>query len=209
MPFAELQLRAQPEAWRIFMARKADPAFRKFRDKVFERDNFTCQFCGFQAKQFQEVVNRDNDYHNSKLSNLMTSCCFCAQCLFLESVDNNDFGGGTLIFLPEISQASLNGLCHVLFCAIANATSYRGDAQAIYRSLKFRSQQLEQALGEGMTSPSQFGRILIESQLEEKAQLAAKLFKDLRLLPSRTKFSEQIETWAESALEEMSETAAG
>jgi intracellular multiplication protein IcmJ len=203
MAFAELQLRAQPDAWRVFTARKADPAFLKFCDKVFERDNYTCQFCGFQAKLFQEVVNRNNNYHDSKLSNLMTSCCFCAQCLFIESVENNDYGGGRLIYLPEISQAALNGLCHVLFCAIANATNYRGDAQSIYRSLKFRTQQVDQALGEGMSNPSQLGRILIEAQLEDTAKVAAKLFKDLRLLPSRTKFTTQIETWAESALDDM------
>ena len=206
MPFEILQLRAQPEAWRVYMTRKADPGFKKFTQKVLARDNNTCQYCGFQAKQYQQVVNKDNNYSNSKLSNMITACCFCTQCLFVESADNNDYGGGSLIYLPELTQAELNGLCHVLFCAISNATSYRGDAQTIYRSLKFRSQIVEQSLGEGMSSPSQFGRILIESQIEDRAKVTMKLFRDIRLLPSRTKFHEQIETWADAALNEMAAT---
>lgn len=199
----ELNLNAQPHVWRAFSARKADAAFQQFAEKVFARDDHTCQYCGFQARQFQQVVNRDNNYRNSKLSNLMTACVFCAQCLFIEAVDYNDYGGGTLIYLPEMSQAELNGLCHVLFCAIANATSYRADAQTIYRNLKFRQQIVETSLGEGMSNPSRLGQMLIDAPLENRDQVITKVLKDLRLLPSKTKFDEQIKTWAASALDEL------
>lgn len=209
MAQVELTLRAQPDAWRVYATRKADPAFHKFRDKVWQRDNYTCQFCGFQARQFQEVVNRDNDYRNSKMSNLITACCFCTQCLFLESVDRNDYGGGTIIYLPEISQANLNGLCHVLFCAIANATSYRADAQSVYRTLKFRSQVVESSLGEGLSNPAALGRVIIDTPIEEGMDdNPDRILKDLRLLPSRTKFSDQIDAWAEAALDELTESGA-
>ncbi|MDQ2994349.1 MAG: type IVB secretion system protein IcmJDotN [Pseudomonadota bacterium] len=199
----ELSLNTQPHVWRMFSARKADSAFQKFAEKVHARDEYTCQYCGFQARHFQQVVNRDNDYRNSKLSNLMTACVFCTQCLFIEAVDYNDYGGGTLIYLPEMTQAELNGLCHVLFCAIANATSYRADAQTIYRNLKFRQQIVEQSLGEGMSNPARLGQMLIDAPLEHREQTIDKVLKDLRLLPSRTKFDEQIKMWAEAALDEL------
>ena len=91
---------------------------------------------------------------------MATSCCFCTQCLFLEAVGKNDYGGGTVIYLPEITQVELNGLCHVLFCAIANATNYRADAQTIYRSFKLRAQPVEEQIGEGMSNPNIAGTII-------------------------------------------------
>ena len=142
----------------MFAIRKADPAFLDFGKKILERDEYTCQFCGFQAKQYQEIVNLDNNYLNNKTTNLVTACCFCTQGFFLEAVGKNEYGGGALIYLPEISQNELNSFCHVLFCAIANATNYRTDAQNVYRTLKLRAKIVEQELGEGLQNPTLLGR---------------------------------------------------
>ncbi len=199
MEFQSLALTATPGAWRLFALRKTDPSFAKFSEQVFTRDNHTCQFCGFRAQIYQEIINVDHDYRNNKLSNLVTACCFCAQCHFLEAVGRNDYGGGTLIYLPEITQPELNGLCHVLFCAMANAANYRADAQTIYRSLKLRAQTVEQKLGEGMSNPGLLGQMLIESSIENPE----KILKDLRLLPSRSRFNQQIEDWAAAAMKEL------
>ena len=197
-----ITLSAKPGAWRLFATRKADPAFLKFSERVWQRDNYTCQFCSFQAKQYQEVVNVDQDYHNNKIDNLVTACCFCTQCFFLEAVGKNDYGGGAVIYLPEMTQIELNGLCHVLFCAMANATNYRNDAQSVYRSLKLRGQTVEEQMGEGMSNPSLLGQMLIETTTK-----AENLLKDVRLLPSRSKFSQQIDDWAKAALEELKQRA--
>lgn len=199
-----LQLSAKPGAWRLFAARKADRAFLAFSEKIFKRDNYTCQFCGFQAREYQEIVNLDQNYYNSKLSNMVTACCFCAQCFFLDAVGVGDFGGGTLVYLPEIAQPQLNSFCHVLFCAMANDTGYKSTAQTIYRGLKFRSQPVEQQFGEGMSNPAHFGQLLIESQLNK--DLYKNALADLRILPSRGRFKVQIERWAATALKELSAT---
>ena len=199
-----LDLCSVPAAWRLFSARKLDPQFIKFSTHIFERDAYKCQFCGFQARQFQEIINLDKNYQNNKLSNLVTACCFCAQCFFLESIGKGDYGGGTLIYLPEISQSELNGLCHVLFCAIANATDYRVEAQNIYRTLKMRSKIVEQNLGEGMSNPSFVGQALIQASPDLKKCPSPPWLLQLRLLPARSKFIKQIEVWAAAALEELS-----
>ena len=198
-----IYLTASAGAWRLYSARQADPKFKTFQKKIFERDGYTCQFCGFQARAYQEVVNLDGNYRNNKSSNLVTSCCFCAQCFFIESVGVGGYGGGTLIYLPELSQAELNSMCHVLFCAITNDTGYKNTAQSIYRSLKFRSQPVEEKFGEGTSDPASFGRLLIDSGYTN-AEKSAKIFQDIRLLPSRAKFRKQVERWAVSALGEVS-----
>ncbi len=200
----ELKLMASPGAWRLYSARKADTRFTSFEQKILQRDRYTCQFCGFQARFYQDVVNLDNNYNNNKLANLATACCFCSQCFFIESVGVGGYGGGTLIYLPELSQSELNGLCHVLFCAITNDTGYKNSSQTIYRSFKFRSQLVEEKFGEGTSDPSIFGHLLIDSGPISKEK-SDKIFNNIRLLPSRAKFRKQIERWAASALEEISE----
>lgn len=198
----ELQLAVNLSGWRIFVRRKQDKAFLPVQKRIFERDFYTCQYCGFQAKEFQEVVNLDGNYQNNKLSNMLTACCFCSQCLFLESVGLDEMGGGQLIFLPEMSQGDLNSFCHVLFCAMDNSTGYQDSAQSIYRSLKFRSQMLENKFGPGSSSPNAIGQMIIEyqSRFPEKK---FEILKDMRLLPLQVKFKVQLDAWAAAALQEL------
>lgn len=198
----KLPLMATPGAWRLYSARKADPNFMSFEKKILQRDRYTCQFCGFQAKLYQDVVNLDGNFNNNKLTNLVTACCFCSQCFFIESVGVGGYGGGHLIYLPEFTQPELNSLCHVLFCAMTNDTGYKNSAQSIYRGFKFRSQAVEDKFGEGTSDPAIFGHLLIDSGVTVESG-ADKLLNNIRLLPSRAKFRKQIERWAASALEEI------
>lgn len=112
-------------------------------------------------------------------------------------------GGGQLIFLPEMSQADLNSFCHVLFCAMGNNTGYQDSAQSIYRSLKFRSQIIENKFGAGTSNPSNMGQLIIEYQ-ERFPDKEVNILKDMRLLPSHAKFRVQLDAWAAAALEELS-----
>lgn len=194
-----LRLIASPGAWRLYSARKSDPKFASYQEKIWQRDKYVCQFCGFQAKSFQDVVNVDNDYTHNSPSNMATACCFCAQCFFIESVGVGGFGGGSLIYLPEMSQTEVNSLCHVMFCAITNDTGFKSSAQDIYRSLKIRTQSIEEKYGEGTSDPAAFGQMLIDTgTTSQDKQL--QIFQDIRLLPARAKFRRQIETWAAQAL---------
>ena len=200
----ELQLAANLNGWRFFIKRKEDKAFLPVAERVFKRDSYTCQYCGFLAHEYQDVVNLDSNYRNNKLSNMITACCFCSQCLFLQSVGLDDLGGGQLIYLPEMTQADLNGFCHVLFCALGNGTGYQESANGIYRSLKFRSQLIESKLGSGMSNPAVLGQILIEHQNQSSTnEKALNILKDIRLLPSYAKFKLQLEAWAAAALQEL------
>ena len=198
-----ITLTAEPGTWQRFSARRIDKAFEPTAKKVLQRDGYACQFCSFQAREYQEVLNVDGDYDNNKLDNMATACVFCTQCFFLDAVGVH-FGGGTLIFMPELGQGDVNSLCHVLFCAMANGTAYRNSAQSVYRSLKFRSQPMESCFGEGLSVPGVFGQLMIEYQANGKTMDREKM-EGMRLLPSRARFKTQIERWAQLAAEELSQ----
>lgn len=196
-------LSATANNWRLFMMRKADPAFLTFQQKVFERDSYTCQFCNFQAKSFQEVINLDGNYLNNRLSNLTTACGFCAQCFFLEAIGKSDFGGGTLIYLPEMQQNELNALCHVLFTSMIVGDAHTVEAKNIYRSLKLRSQAVEQSMGGGFSNPAMLGQMMIEAKRDNLADLQQELSNHVRVLPNITRFFKEVRTWAYEALKEL------
>jgi intracellular multiplication protein IcmJ len=202
MTMQQLQLAVNLIGWRNFARRKEDKKFLPVMKNVFERDQYICQYCGFQAKEYQDVVNIDGNYLNSNLNNLITACCFCSQCLFLQSVGLDEMSGGQLIYLPEMSQADLNSFCHVLFCAMGNSTGYQESAQSIYRSFKFRGQIVENKFGSGTSNPSVFGQMIVEYQ-DQFPGKASHILKDLRLLPSNIKFRVQLEAWAAAALQEL------
>jgi len=204
----DLKLAVNLNGWRIFVRRREDKAFLPVSQQVLNRDNYTCQFCGFQAREFQEIINLDGNYMNNKLANMATACCFCSQCLFLESVSLDEMGGGQLVYLPEISQANLNSFCHVLFCALGNGTGYQDTSQTIYRSLKFRSQQIENKFGAGMSNPTLFGQVVLEYKAQSKEFDETPMLQNIRLLPTYTKFKVQLDAWAKAALEELNQEGA-
>ena len=202
----ELQLAVNLMGWRIYIRRREDKSFQPVMEKILRRDSYTCQYCGFQTREYQEIVNIDGNYNNNKFSNLITACCFCAQCLFIESIALDERGGGQLIYLPEMTQVEINGFCHVLFCAMGNGTGYQDAAQSIYRSFKFRSQPIENKYGAGTSNPAVLGQLLLEYRTQD-SKPDRTILKDLRLLPSYTKFKVQLEAWAAAALEELAAEA--
>ena len=168
MTLRTIELNATENNWRLFMTRKADQAFLPFQEKIFKRDDYTCQYCGFRAEQFMDAINADGNYLNNKASNLVTAFEFCAQCFFLEAIVKSDFGGCTLIYLPEMPQGDLNALCHVLFAQMILGGSQASSAKNIYRTLKLRSQIVDKELGDGMSNPALYGHVMIDVQVEKK-----------------------------------------
>lgn len=194
MDLLPLRLNAKRGNWQRFMNRKANKAFLAIRDKVFTRDDYTCRYCGFQLKNFQEVVNQDQNYDNNALDNLVTACHFCLQCFFIDSLGLDGRSGGTIIYLPEINQADLNHFCRALFCSMLRDPPYKGKLQAAYLSLQDRAQSVEEVFGPHAQEPMVFGQALIDGGLSEQQQKHP-IFGELKLLPMRKYFKTEAEYW--------------
>lgn len=197
MDLLPIALHAKRGNWQRFTSRKTNKIFLTVRDKVLARDAYTCRYCGFQSHHFQEVINIDQDYGNNHLNNLATACSLCMQCFFLDSIGLDGKSGGTIIYLPEISQADLNHFCRALFCSMLRETSYKGTLQAAYLSLSDRAKPVEEVFGPHTNEPLVFGQTLIDSDLSE-AQQQHPIFSELKLLPAKKYFKSQAEYWKTS-----------
>ena len=196
-----LEIKLGKDQWSYYVKRNLDSRFESFKNSVHERDNHTCAFCGFTAEKYMDIINLDGDYRNNKKDNLITSCPLCSQCHFIEYCGKAEIGGGILIYLPEMTQAQLSGLSHVLLCSMANTADYSEKAQNIYNELRLRSKVVEKHLGEGMSDPTYLGQLLVDTPIEESDHMESELLKHLRLLPSIEAFKKQTEVWAKNALQ--------
>ncbi|MBS0286286.1 MAG: type IVB secretion system protein IcmJDotN [Proteobacteria bacterium] len=194
MELLPITITAQRGSWRLYNARKRNNKFLDIKKRVLQRDNYTCRYCGFFAKEFQEIVNIDQNYRNNDINNLATACCFCAQCFFLDAVGLDANTGGAIIHLPEISQSDLNNFCRVLYCSMDKESAYKGKLQSVYMSFKDRSKEVVNCFGPDSSDPRVFGQGLLDASLN-KEQLQHDVLRHLRLLPSKKAFTVQIDYW--------------
>ena len=194
-----LNLKFANRQYNKYCRRQLTKGFDQFAQKIMNRDEFTCKVCGFKAKQFMSIMNIDHNYTNNVAKNLATACPLCMQCHFVEHIGVMDNSGGTLIYMPEMSQAKLNGLVHTLFCAIVNATTQEQSAQNMYNALRLRSKPIEKIYGEGRADPKVFGEMVLNTANSKSARLTRDILKDFRVLAKLTSFSNQIKAWSEDA----------
>lgn len=91
--------------------------FSKLAQQTFEKDSYTCCYCGFKSRQFQKAIPKDWAVTDPRDGDMVTACIFCEQCFALESV--GPMASGTLIWLPEISQATLHHIMRAVYASRA------------------------------------------------------------------------------------------
>lgn len=116
-PKPSLILSVKAENWRMDdpWSEGGDQEFKRVRGEVLNRDNFTCQACGFKASKWQEVHHLDDNHHNNAKENLVTLCSFCHMVQHIGFAGMN--GEAKLVWLPEISQAQLHHIIRAILVA--------------------------------------------------------------------------------------------
>lgn len=115
---------------------KANDEFSRMRESTLKRDNYTCQGCGISTipnnkknkitkkdqtneknrpSGFFEIHHINDDHHDNRAENLITLCPFCHS-VFTCGRRGEQFSG-SLVWLPELSQAQLNRIAHISFAA--------------------------------------------------------------------------------------------
>lgn len=164
----------------------------EFKQKVFERDDHTCQGCGWRAERFQEIHHKNDDHSDHRMENLETLCPLCHQVFHLPIAANTS--GGAVIWLPEMSQAELNLLCIGLFVVRRDEKSkWFGTAENLFATLTGRATYVESKFGK--CDPGAVAQVLLNMRPEDYAN-RQDFVGPLKLLPYRARFETQVDYWA-------------
>ncbi len=106
----------------------ADAEFKNVREKVVQRDKFTCAGCGFRSIKYQEVHHRDDDHANNDPKNLITACSFCHMVQHIGLAGMNK--EAVIIWAPEFSQADIHHIVRNALVARRNYEIVKKDMQA-------------------------------------------------------------------------------
>lgn len=174
-----LVLSAKRELWREHDAASAsaDAEFSTVKRRVLERDNFTCQFCGFRwgrPERYMEVHHRNDDHQDNRLENLVTTCMHC------HAVHHIGLWGAAeeavIIYMPEWPQSFISHFCRAVLVArrsydlaaaeprpdemkLRNAREISEVMTAMFDRVKGRMVEAEERIG--TCSPSDLGNALL------------------------------------------------
>lgn len=171
--------------------------FKKIRTVILKRDNYTCQYCGFRAKKYQEVHHLDDNHSNNDEKNLITVCALCHSCFHIGLAGIKE--RGLLIYLPpssNITQAELNQLVRTLWVGEKNGNvAVVTSSTNILSRLKKRTIEARRTIG--TSDPTILGDFLLNID-GEKYDERGKSIKGIYLLPLKEAFSNQLDYWSTS-----------
>src|SRR5690606_8700244 len=131
---------ANPSAHRV-----TGPVGEEAHQKIFKRDDHTCQCCGFRAEKYQEILHINGDARDWRDDNVLTVCLFCAQCFDL--MKTGQARAGMLVWLPEISQPVFHHLMRALYVARVAGGGLAEAARDAYHRLVARGEEANKRLG--------------------------------------------------------------
>ncbi len=123
-------------------ADKKLPADLKAR--IFERDDYTCRYCGFQSRRYQEINFLNGDKTDFLDKNLVTACIFCQQCFCIDEI--NTMRSGVLLWLPEIGQHELHHMARSIYVARISQGPVADAARKALDTLMLRREEVKKRI---------------------------------------------------------------
>ncbi len=155
----------------------------KLVQKTFERDSYTCRYCGFKSRQFQKAIPSGWAVNDPRDAEMVTACIFCEQCFALETV--GPMASGTLIWLPEISQATLNHIMRAVYASRAQMDvapdTIKNCADRAFDVLFNRRGEAKRRIG--TDDPMVLAAAFLENIDEETFRKREEKIKGIRLMP--------------------------
>ncbi|MDB5477770.1 MAG: hypothetical protein JWM96_265 [Alphaproteobacteria bacterium] len=146
---------------------------------VLQRDDYTCQCCGFRAEKHQEVLHINGDTRDFTPENVLTTCIFCHQCFDLGAVEG--MHSGMLIWLPEISQVTLHHIMRSVYLGRITQGPLAEMARKIFDAFYNRGAEAKKRLGS--TDPGALTIVLRDFLTRKDYEKAQDNLKGIRLLP--------------------------
>jgi intracellular multiplication protein IcmJ len=147
--------------------------------KIFKRDDHTCQCCGFRAEKYQEILHINGDNRDWRGENVLTVCLFCAQCFDLMKTGQQR--AGMLVWMPELSQSALHHVMRALYVARVTTGGLAETARATYERLLKRGEEAKKRLGS--SDPEALAIVLRDFLNVKQYADAQERLSGIRLLP--------------------------
>lgn len=176
----------------------SDKEFKALRKSILTDNHYTCDFCGFQSKKFQEVHHVDDNHQNNDRSNLVVACPLCHSCHHIGFSGHTE--RGVLIFLdPDlgIKQTNLNQLIRQLWILeeVGNKTQKLG-------AISYRSRLYKQTVSArrkiGTSDPSVISEMLL-SMDDTAYGNRSKILEGIYYLPLKEGYKNQLKYWCEAS----------
>ncbi len=116
----------------------------EIRQKILDRDENSCRYCGFKSGKYQEISFLDGNKENLQVNNLLTSCIYCHQCFDLEKVAQ--MRSGVLVWLPEIEQIDLHHMARAIYVSRISQGSMAETAKAALEKIMGRREEAEKRI---------------------------------------------------------------
>ena len=149
------------------------------RTEILARDQNACRYCGFQAKKYQQLHFLNGSRRDWRDENLVTSCIFCQQCFMLDRAAA--MHSGTLIWLPELSQAALNHLARAIYIARISPGPMADAARLALATLTDRREDAQRRIG--TDDPAILASALQDHLEAEDYKQSRRKLSGLRLFP--------------------------
>ncbi|MEZ8292750.1 HNH endonuclease [Vibrio splendidus] len=179
------------------MSPSHDQAYQEIRPVILERDNNTCQYCGFHSTKMQEVHHVDDDHSNQDESNLATICVLCHMAFHIGFAGANEMG--CIIYTEDhqnITQAQFNNLIRTLW---VGELSDDRDKKLMCGALltRFSKMRVPAKKKYGTSDPTWFGDYLLKLS-KENYEKREKAFAGALFLPNKDKYKKEIKFWSEN-----------
>ncbi len=199
MTLRSIQLAVKRSSWRPaghYESLHGD--WSKIRIEILKRDDYMCVYCGFSAHKFQEVHHLDGDHDNNLPENLVTACSFCHATQHIGLCGKE--GRGLLIWLPEMSQASLNHAVRWLelgpYSKPDVASHINAPKESLQKFFEYRIKVCAEKFGS--SDPSALADHLLNLTDDQYEHDVSVRLSPVRLYPVVSKYStEQKEAWIE------------
>lgn len=170
--------------------------FKAIRGDILERDLHQCQFCDFDAKNFQEIHHIDDNHENNSPENLVTTCVLCHMCFHIGYAGLKN--RGVLIYLEEGKsipnfQAKLNNLVRTMWMC-----TFSDDKKLVMQATDYlkRLESLRIPASDylGTSDPIFLANYLRELEEEDYTKRKERL-SGIYLLPLREGYPNHIQYW--------------
>lgn len=210
--YLNLVISAKSKVWRVDdknFSITGNSGWAITRTAILKRDDYTCRFCGFHSKSYQEVHHLDDDHNNDASENLVTACSFCHQVHHIGLAGIS--GSAKLAWMPELTHQEINHLMRSKFVLSywlkRRDQNTRSDDLSMLRSaesafdgmVKARCDKVRVEMG--TDSPISLGNAIINAPNQGRLERQIRLM-GIRLVPTGTIFRDgedvlpkMIESW--------------